>query len=101
MQSASPCSLCKQGGHNASKCPDLRAPLQEGFYSGGGGGGGHSHDDDEGCANALKKLSSPQPLLPTQQDHYDDPNNDEDERLRNLLFRGDGGHGPDCYELRA
>jgi hypothetical protein len=121
MQSASPCTLCKEGGHTASKCPELRPPPQEGFYSGGGGGGGHDHDD-EGCAAMSAFLTRPftpvhgalqQVEMPLKvevwatppanhQDHYDDPNDDiQNERLRNLLFRGDGGHGPDCYELRA
>lgn len=39
---------CGEGGHPVGKCPVLRTPLKDGFYSGGGGGGGgHSHDDDE------------------------------------------------------
>ena len=38
---------CGEGGHPVGKCPVLRSPLKEGFYSGGGGGGGHSHDDDD------------------------------------------------------
>ena len=46
MNSASPCSHCKETGHNASKCPSLHDVLNEGFYSGGNGGGGHSHDED-------------------------------------------------------
>lgn len=50
MQSASPCSICKEGGHRESKCPELRAPLREGFQGGGGGGGGgHDHDEEERC----------------------------------------------------
>lgn len=45
------CSLCKEQGHNAAKCPDLVDPLKPGFSgAGGGGGGGHSHDDDEGIS---------------------------------------------------
>jgi hypothetical protein len=45
---ASPCMNCGEGGHPVGKCPVLRAPLKDGFYSGGGGGGGgHNHDDDE------------------------------------------------------
>ena len=42
-----PCTICKEGGHRASKCPALYEPLKEGFYSGGGQGGGHSHDDED------------------------------------------------------
>lgn len=33
--------------HYSSLCPELYAPLKQGFYTGGGGGGGHSHDDDD------------------------------------------------------
>jgi hypothetical protein len=40
------CSLCKEEGHNANKCPDLTDPLNPGF-SGAGGGGGNSHDHDD------------------------------------------------------
>ncbi len=47
QSSASPCMNCGEGGHPVGKCPVLRAPLKDGFYSGGGGGGGHSHDEDE------------------------------------------------------
>jgi hypothetical protein len=42
------CSLCKEEGHNANKCPDLTDPLNPGFSgAGGGGGNSHDHDDDE------------------------------------------------------
>ncbi len=42
------CTLCKEEGHNANKCPDLTDPLQPGFSgAGGGGGNSHDHDDDE------------------------------------------------------
>ena len=42
------CTVCKNGVHHPSNCPELSAPLKEGFYSGGGGGGGgHSHEDDD------------------------------------------------------
>jgi hypothetical protein len=47
LPAASSCMNCGEGGHLVGKCPVLRSPLKEGFYSGGGGGGGHSHDDDE------------------------------------------------------
>ena len=40
---AFPCSICENGGHTASKCPELWHPER----AGGGGGGGHSHDDDD------------------------------------------------------
>ena len=40
------CSICKNGTHNVSACPELCDPLNPGFYSGGGGGGGHSHEED-------------------------------------------------------
>ncbi len=46
MNSAAPCSVCKEGGHEARKCPTLTQPLSPGFQ-GGGGGGGHAHDDED------------------------------------------------------
>lgn len=42
MQSGSVCVICQEGGHSASKCPELWKATP-----GGGGGGGHSHDDDD------------------------------------------------------
>ncbi len=50
MEYGGKCSLCGEGGHRASRCPDLCDPLREGFFKGGGGGGGgdcddHDHDD--------------------------------------------------------
>jgi hypothetical protein len=42
MQSGSVCVICHEGGHSASKCPELWKATP-----GGGGGGGHSHDDDD------------------------------------------------------
>lgn len=42
-----PCTICKQPGHLARKCPELTNPLKEGFQ--GGGGGGHSHEEDDAC----------------------------------------------------
>ncbi len=53
LPSACPCSVCGEGGHTVGKCPALRSPLREGFYSGGGDGGGHSHDDDERAKNDM------------------------------------------------
>jgi hypothetical protein len=47
MSDASKCCVCGEQGHTGARCPELYAPLREGFYKGGGGGGGHSHDDDE------------------------------------------------------
>ena len=41
------CSLCKEQGHAATKCPDLIDPLKPGFSGAGNSGGGHSHDEDE------------------------------------------------------
>ena len=41
------CNNCKERGHHAEKCPELRDPLKEGFYSGGGGGGGGGGGDDD------------------------------------------------------
>ena len=43
MNSAFPCSICKEGGHKAAKCPELYHPEK----ASGGGGGGHDHDDEE------------------------------------------------------
>lgn len=42
------CSICKNGIHNVSACPELYDPLKPGFYS-GGGGGGHSHEEEDSC----------------------------------------------------
>jgi hypothetical protein len=61
MNSASPCSICKENGHSAKKCPSLHDVLKEGFYSGGGGGGGHSHDEDD--EHAKHATNSPPPPL--------------------------------------
>jgi hypothetical protein len=50
MEYGGKCSLCGEGGHRASRCPDLCDPLKEGFFKGGGGGGGgdcDDHDHDE------------------------------------------------------
>ena len=46
---ASACMICGHGGHSISRCPELVAPLRDGFYTGGGGGGGHSHDEEDGA----------------------------------------------------
>lgn len=61
MNSAAPCSVCKEGGHKTTKCPTLVAPLAPGFQGGGGGGGGHSHDDEE---ERLRRLISEQQTRP-------------------------------------
>ena len=39
------CSLCKDGGHHLSNCPELSHPLKNGFYS-GGGGNTHTHEEE-------------------------------------------------------
>lgn len=44
---ASTCAVCNEQGHRSNKCPELSAPLKNGFHPAGGGGGGHSHDDDD------------------------------------------------------
>ena len=62
------CTICNSGGHRPSRCPDIRDPLKEGFYSGGGGGGGHSHDDDDDeslTVNALPNDTPPLQLGPS------------------------------------
>lgn len=56
------CSVCSEGGHHPSRCPDLCDPLRPGFSGagGGGGGGGGGDDDDDERAFAL---ASPMPWL--------------------------------------
>jgi hypothetical protein len=46
MQSVS-CSVCGEGGHLPSRCPELYEPLRPGFSGAGGGGGGGGGDEDE------------------------------------------------------
>lgn len=41
----STCSVCKEHGHDLTKCPELSDPLKPGFYT-GGQQGGHDEDDD-------------------------------------------------------
>ena len=41
-----PCSVCKEAGHHARRCPELSQPLNPGFFA-PSGGGQHSHDDDD------------------------------------------------------
>lgn len=48
MQSSAACSICNKHDHSENRCPELRAPLKEGFYTGGGvsrGSGGDDEDD--------------------------------------------------------
>lgn len=47
MNSVCPCSHCGERDHEPWRCPELRAPLREGFYKGGGGGGGGGGGDDD------------------------------------------------------
>jgi len=47
MERSLVCSVCHDGSHIVSKCPELHDVLNEGFYKGGDGGGGHGDDDDE------------------------------------------------------
>lgn len=42
-----PCTICKEDGHTAAKCPTLVDPLRPGFSGAGGGGGGHSHEEED------------------------------------------------------
>lgn len=42
-----PCSVCKETGHQARRCPELSQPLQPGFYAPSGGGRYTGEDDDE------------------------------------------------------
>jgi len=54
MQSGSVCVICHEGGHSASKCPELWKATP-----GGGGGGGHSHDDDDDERASEKASQTP------------------------------------------
>jgi hypothetical protein len=45
------CIVCSKQ-HEYKVCPELTAPLRDGFFRGGGQGGGHSHDDEESCQTA-------------------------------------------------
>lgn len=56
---AFPCSICENGGHVASKCPELWHPERT-----GGGGGGHSHDDDDDDEKVTFSLYDMVLLLP-------------------------------------
>jgi len=47
------CEVCQNGAHHPSDCPELAAPLKDGFYSGGGGQQSHDHDDDESSAKTI------------------------------------------------
>lgn len=42
-----PCSVCQEAGHKSSHCPELSAPLKQGFYAPPAGARGHSDDEDE------------------------------------------------------
>jgi hypothetical protein len=64
MNRASPCSLCKENDHSASKCPCLHDVLKEGFYS-GGGGSGHSHDEEDERITNAQNAPPPPSILPT------------------------------------
>jgi hypothetical protein len=47
MQSSAPCAVCNGGGHSATRCPELAAPLRSGFVpkTGGPNYGGDDEDD--------------------------------------------------------
>ena len=89
MNPASPCTLCNEDGHKASKCPELWKATP-----GGGGGGGHDHDDDD---EHLSKLSDPTSLDVTTVDDTIDGwtwqstlSNRSSLRLREALLYGAG-----------
>ena len=42
-----PCTVCRGGGHRASKCPEVFSDLKWGFYEGASAGGGDGDCDDE------------------------------------------------------
>ncbi len=46
MQSNNPCIICQEGGHTASKCPELYHPERV-------SGGQHHHEDDDDDEKAL------------------------------------------------
>ena len=78
------CSNCKERGHHAEKCPELWAPLKEGFYTGGGDGGGGGGDDDEHIAA----------VAVDQQEYY--PVLNKDDRTRRFFIHMDILSSPYC-----
>lgn len=46
-ESPAACAVCGERDHHTRRCPELWAPLREGFYKPSGGGGGHSSSDEE------------------------------------------------------
>ena len=62
MQTPAPCCLCNKHDHSATRCPELREPLKEGFYTGGGarGGGGGGDDDDDERLQEPKQIVQPE-----------------------------------------
>ncbi len=84
------CSNCKERGHHAEKCPELWAPLKEGFYTGGGGGdGGGSDDDDEHLAAATGE----------HQQYYRALN--KDDRTRRFFIHLDILSSPNCSGVHS
>lgn len=61
------CMICGHGGHMVNRCPELVAPLRDGFYRGGGGdgGGGHGDDDERAAVNENTTLSCLQVPVPS------------------------------------
>jgi hypothetical protein len=47
MNSACPCSICKESTHSSRKCPELVKDLETGFYKPAGGYQQGGDDDDE------------------------------------------------------
>ena len=43
----SACTVCREAGHSASKCPEVFSDLKWGFYEGASAGGGDGDCDDE------------------------------------------------------
>lgn len=98
-----PCSLCGERDHQPWRCPVLREPLREGFYSGGGGGGGGGGGDDDERAAAQKfeagvvALVSAAAASITTLEAYINKQNGV-----HYLQRGDyGGHGAHSAGVRA
>ncbi len=84
------CNNCKEQGHHAEKCPDLWAPLKEGFYTGGGGGIGGGGEDEHLAAEAA---------IGDQQQYYRALN--KDDRIRRFFIHVDILSNPDCSGVHS
>ena len=48
------CTVCREAGHRASKCPEVFSDLKWGFYEGASAGGGDDHDHEDKCPGPSK-----------------------------------------------